>query len=156
MFDSVLVLEPNEPCLCDTEKKYKKCCRPYLKGMPVPTPEVLVRARWTAYAITHSQFIMTTTHPDSEHYFDNENKWQAYLYRQFLMIQMFEMEIQSAEGNQVVYNTVVQSRLNNSPVVYRQHTATFKKHDGIWKFLSETTENLNEEGEIVSGDDSQE
>ncbi|MEL6269373.1 MAG: YchJ family metal-binding protein, partial [Chloroflexota bacterium] len=59
-------IPPNAPCPCDSGKKYKKCCRVYHMGVPAPTPEKLMRSRYTAYAAGNMTYIMATTHPESE------------------------------------------------------------------------------------------
>ena len=57
----MIKLSPNELCLCNSGRKYKKCCRPFHehKRYP-PAPEDLVRARFSAYALAHVSFIMET------------------------------------------------------------------------------------------------
>ncbi len=48
-------------CPCGSGDEYGKCCRPYIKdGLPAPTAEKLMRARYSAYAEGEIDFIMAT------------------------------------------------------------------------------------------------
>ena len=68
-------LSANKPCPCQSGKKAKKCCAPILKGRPAPTPEALMRSRYTAYATGNVNYIMKTTHPDGDHYREDKDAW---------------------------------------------------------------------------------
>lgn len=61
---------PNSACPCHSEKAYRKCCGPYHGGEVCPTPDVLMRSRYAAYALRMPGYIMKTTHPESP-------QWQA-------------------------------------------------------------------------------
>jgi SEC-C motif-containing protein len=48
-------------CPCGSGSEYEKCCSLYIKdGIPVPTAEKLMRARYSAYALGEVDFIMST------------------------------------------------------------------------------------------------
>jgi SEC-C motif-containing protein len=60
-------VERNDACPCGSGRKYKKCCLPYLELIEwPPTPEALMRSRYTAYVVGHAQHLYRTTHPDHE------------------------------------------------------------------------------------------
>lgn len=51
-----------ETCPCGSQAPYSECCEPYITGQkPVPTAEKLMRARYSAYAKTAVDFIMSST-----------------------------------------------------------------------------------------------
>jgi SEC-C motif domain protein len=51
-----------EMCPCGSQIAYNECCEPYITGkVPAPTAEKLMRARYTAYAKTAIDFIMSST-----------------------------------------------------------------------------------------------
>ncbi len=57
----------NKPCPCHSDKKYKKCCRPFHTNAKVAaTPVELLRSRYSAYALGVAEYIMDTTHPMNE------------------------------------------------------------------------------------------
>lgn len=59
-------VERNDRCPCGSGLKYKRCCLPYheLIAWP-PTPEALMRSRFSAYVVGHAQHLYRTTHPDN-------------------------------------------------------------------------------------------
>ena len=38
-------------CPCHSGRRYKECCQPYHAGEAAPTPETLMRSRYSAYAL---------------------------------------------------------------------------------------------------------
>ena len=56
-------LAPNALCACHSGVKYKRCCRPFHRGRTIERPEVLVRARYAAFAYGLPAFVMETTDP---------------------------------------------------------------------------------------------
>ena len=54
---------PNGPCPCHSGKKYKRCCRPFHGGEAAPTPEALMRSRYSAYALGLTDYVIDTTAP---------------------------------------------------------------------------------------------
>ncbi|MEO0565894.1 MAG: YchJ family metal-binding protein, partial [Chloroflexota bacterium] len=50
-------LAPGAPCPCGSGRAYKACCRPYHQGKNPPTPEALMRARYSAYAAGEVRFV---------------------------------------------------------------------------------------------------
>ena len=70
-------IAPNDPCRCDSGRKYKKCCWLAHEGQPSPTPEALMRSRYSAYALGRVEHILRTTHPDSPHREEHAGRWRA-------------------------------------------------------------------------------
>ena len=68
---------PNTPCPCGSGAKLKRCCRPLHQGAAAASPEALMRARFTAYAIGAIDFILSTTHPGGPHFEADEGAWRA-------------------------------------------------------------------------------
>ncbi|MES2614966.1 MAG: YchJ family metal-binding protein [Bdellovibrionota bacterium] len=48
-------------CYCHSEKKFKFCCEPFLKGTQLPlNPEQLMRSRYSAYCLHNMNYIQKT------------------------------------------------------------------------------------------------
>lgn len=47
-------------CLCGSMQPYAACCGQYHEGKPAPTPEALMRSRYTAYAMANIDYIQAT------------------------------------------------------------------------------------------------
>jgi len=56
-----------ETCPCGTNKPYSQCCEPLIRGeRQAQTPEELMRSRYSAYAKTEVDYIISTTHPEKQ------------------------------------------------------------------------------------------
>ena len=54
-----------ELCPCGSGKLFADCCEPVILGArKAKTPEELMRARYSAYATCHVDFILDSTHPE--------------------------------------------------------------------------------------------
>lgn len=54
------------PCPCGSRRAYGACCGLYHPGdLPAPTPEALMRARYTAYVLGRHDFLRASWHPDT-------------------------------------------------------------------------------------------
>lgn len=61
-----LAYPPFKSCPCGTGRSYAHCCGPAHDGSrPAATPEALMRARYTAYALHLEAFVLGTWHPDT-------------------------------------------------------------------------------------------
>ncbi|MDD2816659.1 MAG: YchJ family metal-binding protein [Thiotrichaceae bacterium] len=57
---------PHHPCPCGSLHEFANCCEPYLNGTePAPTPEALMRSRYSAYVQGNSLYLLKTWHPDT-------------------------------------------------------------------------------------------
>jgi SEC-C motif domain protein len=69
----------NGPCACGSGRKYKKCCRPLHRGRPAPTPETLMRSRFSAFALGLAEYLADTTHPGGPQWQSDREPWLAEL-----------------------------------------------------------------------------
>lgn len=69
-------ISSNAPCPCHSGKKYKQCCQPYHKGILPATALLLMRSRYSAYALELADYIMKTTHPENPDYTDDTAGWR--------------------------------------------------------------------------------
>jgi len=60
-------------CPCGSGKDYSKCCGPYIKGeASPPTPESLMRSRYTAYTQNNLDYIEKTMRGEALKRFDRK------------------------------------------------------------------------------------
>ena len=51
----------NAPCPCGSGRAFDECCGPFLSGAAAaPTPEALMRSRYTAYAVGDDAYVLAT------------------------------------------------------------------------------------------------
>jgi len=66
----------NIHCPCGSKKKYKKCCRIYHNGSLPSTALLLMKSRYSAYALGDCNYIIKTTHPDNPDYSTDIKSWE--------------------------------------------------------------------------------
>lgn len=69
-------LPPNVPCACHSAVKYKRCCRPFHRGVEIERPEDLVRARYAAFAYGLVAFVIETTDPSGPSVEPDPGNWE--------------------------------------------------------------------------------
>jgi SEC-C motif-containing protein len=52
-------------CPCGSGLEYDGCCRPFHDGAAAPTPEALMRSRYSAYALGRDDYVLATWHPST-------------------------------------------------------------------------------------------
>lgn len=68
----------NLKCACQSGKDYLECCGRYIDSVfPAPTPEALMRSRYTAYTLAKIDYIARTQLPPAANNFDaiSAAKW---------------------------------------------------------------------------------
>ncbi len=56
-------MSSTELCPCCSGHTYEACCGRYHNGFPAPTPETLMRSRYSAYVLKLSNYLCDTWHP---------------------------------------------------------------------------------------------
>lgn len=51
-----------EFCPCQSGKRYADCCKPFHDGAAAPSAELLMRSRFSAYALRLPAYLMSTWH----------------------------------------------------------------------------------------------
>ncbi|MBC7184532.1 MAG: zinc chelation protein SecC, partial [Marinobacter sp.] len=49
-------------CPCGSGKSYRECCRLFHEGEPAPSPEALMRSRYTAFVLDLPDYLRATWH----------------------------------------------------------------------------------------------
>ncbi len=66
----------NTKCPCGSGKKYKDCCYKWHKIGSAPNALLLMKSRFTAYAMGNVDYIIKTTHPASPYYERDLDEWK--------------------------------------------------------------------------------
>lgn len=67
-------------CPCGSELMLNNCCGRYHQGTDAPTPEALMRSRYSAFALGLSDYLLATWHPTTrpaELAPDPETRWKG-------------------------------------------------------------------------------
>lgn len=66
----------NAPCPCHSGKKYKKCCQVYHAGTSPSNAMLLMRSRYSAFALRLVGYIIASTHPNNSEYTKDTKEWE--------------------------------------------------------------------------------
>lgn len=128
---------PNAPCPCGSGTKFKRCCRAIHQGTPAPTPEALMRARYSAYATGAVEFVLATTDPQGPQFEPDRAAWARSVESfcsgtEFLGLEVLEAE---AEGERGVVAFRVQLTQRGADASFGERSA-FVRRDGAWLYHS--------------------
>jgi SEC-C motif-containing protein len=119
-------------CPCSSGLPYARCCRPYHAGEAAPTPQALMRSRYSAYALNKPDYVMATTHPDSPHWQADRAAWRADLQAFSSSVTFVGLKILLAEGDTVKFRAVLMQ--GGRDVSFTEHSI-FRQHNGRWLYV---------------------
>ncbi len=122
-------LPRNFPCPCGSELAYTACCQPWHVGLEegthAPTPEALMRSRYSAYAVGLIDYLLATWHPSTG---PGELELSP--------VKWIGLEVLSAEatGDAGVVEFVARCRVNGR--AQRIHEVSrFVRQEGRWYYI---------------------
>lgn len=132
-------ISANIPCLCGSEKKYKKCCRIYHEGANPSTAEELMRSRYTAFATKKIEYIINTTHKNNTDYTENIETWSFDVlnfcnFTKFEKLEVLEV-INGDKESFVTFKATLKQANEDSSFTEKSR---FLKEDGKWFYVDGT------------------
>ena len=85
-------ISKNTKCPCGSGKKYKDCCYKWHKITSTPNALLLMKSRFTAYAVGNAEYIIKTTHPSSPHKEKDMDEWKKSI-KEFSKSEFKKLEI---------------------------------------------------------------
>ena len=128
----------NKKCPCGRGRKYPQCCGRWHNGEEPPTPEALMRARYTAFALGRTQFLMATTHPESPHFTADAISWAAEL-RQFcdeVHFQRLAIVEKTVDGDEGTVHFRARFKRGGKSAVLDENSR-FRRLEGRWMYVAE-------------------
>ncbi|APA00409.1 YchJ family protein [Flavobacterium commune] len=116
-------------CYCNSQKLFKDCCEPYIKGLEkAPTAEALMRSRYSAYATHQADYLVKTTHVSQRSLHSKEdillwatsNQWQ-------------KLEVLKSTPTTVEFKAYYLDQ--NKKTHIHHEFSTFVQEDGIWYYV---------------------
>jgi SEC-C motif domain protein len=68
-----------ELCPCHSGKFYIECCQRYHQGAFAENALILMRSRYSAYALQLADYLIQTTHPENPAYSRNIAEWKNHI-----------------------------------------------------------------------------
>lgn len=112
-------------CDCDSSKSYETCCGPFHAGENPPSPQALMRARYTAYARGRFDYVLSTWHASTRPHGvgADDEKWVR-----------LEVKRASEEGDTGIVEFVAISKVNGR--AQRMHeVSSFVREGGRWFYF---------------------
>ena len=129
-------------CSCGNKVAYAACCQPIINDIrPAETAEQLMRARYSAYAMTEMDFVFASTHPDHRHNYDHEGTRTWAEKSDWLGLQILSTSKGGKDDTEGQVEFIASFREKGATTPSAHHeNSNFIKEDGYWYFM---------EGEIV-------
>lgn len=129
----------SRPCPCTSKLPFDRCCEPYLEGRAVPpTPEKLMRSRFTAYALRRARYLVDTTREAERAELDVEE-----LGKYVRAVQCISLKILKTEGGgpgdeagTVLFHASLQ--VNGKRMLHRE-LSHFARVEGRWFYVDGDT-----------------
>jgi SEC-C motif-containing protein len=119
-------------CPCGSGRSLEDCCAPIVAGTPAPTPEALMRSRYTAFVLGELDHVERTHAPEIR---DDFNRAEAE--RSAAECEWLGLEIKQAteDGDEGTVEFV--ARFKRGGQTFVQHELSrFGRRDGRWLYLS--------------------
>ena len=115
-------------CPCGSEKTYEKCCKAYIQeGKKIPNVEVLMRSRYTAFALKNAKYILETNYAQEVN--DKEIKL---LEREFDEVEWLQLHVIDSTQNEVEFKAYFRDFDEKLHVLHEQSYFVFE--DNKWYY----------------------
>lgn len=121
-------------CPCGSQQDYNQCCGQYILGeTTTPSPEALMRSRYTAYAQANIEYIQKTMKPPASDGFDAEKenisarniKWQG-----LTIVKVKE------EGDFGTVEFIARYTLGRNKAFLHERSE-FRRDNGVWYYVTD-------------------
>ena len=129
----------SDECPCGSGSLLEACCEPFIEGRDAPeTAEQLMRSRYTAYAMGHVGYIVSTHDPRTRRAGLRESveKWTRSA--RFVGLEIIATEAGGAEDSAGLVEFEARFEEGGEPHTLRERSR-FRKHRGRWVFCSGST-----------------
>lgn len=113
-------------CPCGSQKAYAECCQRYHQGTSAPSPEALMRSRFSGFALKLSDYVCASWHPDtrpSTLNLDNTPDWAS--------LRILDSS-QTGDTGQVHFQAIYRMHPGWG---YLQEQSQFVRENGRWYYL---------------------
>jgi len=129
-------ISPNQLCPCGSDIQYKKCCSIYHKGALIPTALLLMKSRYSAYAVGDSAYIVKTTHSNNSDFTENMKIWKESIDTFSLNTDFLALEIlEFIDGEEEAFVTF-KAKLSSGEMLEKSR---FLKLGNAWLYESAIT-----------------
>ena len=121
-------------CPCGSGRPYEHCCGPLLSGSTrAPTPEALMRSRYTAYVRQDLPYLLRTLHPGQRADYDEQGAARWAREAAWQSLEVVSVTTDPANANRGSVEFKAHYRLQGADHVHHE-LAEFRKSGGTWYF----------------------
>jgi len=124
-----------ELCPCQSGLSYADCCGRYISGAATaPTPEALMRSRYSAYALRIMPYLLATLHPSQRHDYDEAGAERWAREADWEGLEILDVGADPADENRGSVEFRASYRRRGEHLVHHER-AEFRRKDGVWYFF---------------------
>jgi SEC-C motif domain protein len=121
-------------CECGLGPSTEECCGRYIQGgQKAPTPEALMRSRYTAYVIGAIEHVVATHEPSTRHEIDEKGAREWSKSADWQGLEVHEV-VGGADDEEGQVEFTARYAMQGRAVAHRER-ATFKKIGGTWFYV---------------------
>ncbi|HEX8960187.1 MAG TPA: YchJ family protein [Geobacteraceae bacterium] len=121
-------------CPCGSGASYGECCEPIISGARgAETAEQLMRARYSAYVLVNTDFLLASTHPDHRQGYDHKGTREWAENAEWDGLEIVGQEKGAAKDKSGEVEFIARYRLKGARHEHHEN-ALFKKEKGQWFF----------------------
>lgn len=122
------------PCPCESGKPYAQCCEPFHQGLVAPTPETLMRSRYSAYVTRLGPYLLATWHASTRPRVEDLDLGTGNT--RWLGLKILRSE--QAVADQGIVEFVARFRNGGAPAVRLHEVSRFVRENGAWYYVDGT------------------
>ncbi len=124
-------------CPCCSGLAYTGCCELYHKGKNAENALLLMRSRYSGYALHQYEYIISTTHPKSPLYLKDRNLWLNQIKHfsantQFVRLEILDSSLEELES----YVTFIAHLKQGNKDASFKEISRFLKENGQWLYFA--------------------
>ena len=121
------------PCPCCSKIPFEQCCQPYIQGLAVaPTPETLMRSRYTAYATHAFEYVQNTMLGEPLKDFNLEEAKQSANAVKWEKLEIIDAPTPTAEEGFVEFKAYYN---RDGKTFFIQEKSRFVKQENQWFYI---------------------
>lgn len=125
-------------CPCGSSRDFESCCGPYLAGVPAPTAEALMRARYTAYTRKEMAYLHDTLAGEARADY-NESEAVAWAQQaEWRGLEIVATEAGGPDDSQGMVEFTARYRIKGKDVSHHERSL-FRREDGRWYYVDGET-----------------
>ena len=122
-------------CPCKSKNSYEGCCKTYHLGENPQDAVLLMRSRYSAYALGLADYIIKTTHPDHPQFNKKTWDWREDILYFSQETEFIDLEIIAFESQEsTAYVTFAASLKQQGKDVSYTEKSLFEKKEELWLY----------------------